>query len=238
MITLSETEGFYREFCRLIEDHDELDEETTRNMRRSDYRKLLADNANLDLVKELAKYLKPALRKPQQPLILADNYYSAIDMATNTYYICFRRLLMVDIDNYKLSNFSLGSLPHTAEGLEGNLRYRVYTSRNGYHAFLISHEVDHQSDVAISLALAAGSDLFYVVYSHLRGCSVRLNRKPRETLPIYSYFGDIVQGHTVKADELLDTAPVNAVLSSYVDLHVKLSEAFADCEPCVTNNIQ
>ena len=54
-----------------------------------------------ELVKTIAPALQSKILKPQQLLHDDDDYYIATDMVTNTYYVCYRNLLMVDIDFYK-----------------------------------------------------------------------------------------------------------------------------------------
>lgn len=77
---------------------------------------------------ELLHLLKPNLIKtiikPQRLIQDEPDFYIAIDLMTNTYYICYRTLLMLDIDFYKLKIGPLASLnngvgdkaPHTGGG--------------------------------------------------------------------------------------------------------------------------
>lgn len=220
-----------------------------------------------DLVKELAPYVSKAIMKPQRPIILEDDMYTALDISTNTYYMCSKNLLMIDIDNYKGAT-NIRELPHclcqiysVRENKEQNtnerqtiwnkypcncnkkanrLRYRVYKSRNGFHCFVISHLLDHRDEIATQLSIEAGSDYYYVIFSYIRGCSVRLNRKPDEKTDttIYKYLTDIVCGNKVRKHEDHHLTLISKRAIELVDKHMELTELFSQTSTCETFNVQ
>ena len=127
---------------------------------------------------------------------------------------------MIDIDFYKndrteiktediINNFKLYCQKYP------ELKFRLYSSRNGIHGFLISHEGTYATDKFLKMELDLESDFYYVVYSYLRGWSVRLNKKEKDTKDIlYEYICDIGEGHEIQH------------LTQLVDLHIKLVDVF------------
>ena len=82
--------------------------------------------------------------------------------------------------------------------------------------------MDYRDDDALKIMLDLGTDFYYVVFSYLRGWSVRLNKKRRDTTDeLYSYIGDIGTG---VADPHLD---------KLVTLHLNLVPVFKHVEPCL-----
>ncbi len=192
-------------------------------LKSSKFRKKFLDNIGkcVDSVKFMAPYLLKGLVKPQHLIEDHSDYYMAIDMATQTAYICFKNLLMIDIDFYKDASINdvvsdkdeMAQLTpkmkkqklyqKTIEVLKKKCpkgyKFRIYGTRNGIHAFLVSQPMNPKSSDAIKLQLDIGSDFYYVVYSYLRGWSVRLNRKQGETDPnLYQYLGEIGDGDSNK----------------------------------------
>lgn len=130
-----------------------------------------------DIIKN-AGYFISGIKREQELLNTNINYYVAVDKLTNTIYICFRNLLMIDID-----------LNKTPENLEINDEYiinyfskrkesfRIYKSINGYHVFCTSKKFKYRSKESLDFMLENMCDKYYCVYSYLRGYCVRLNRK-------------------------------------------------------------
>jgi hypothetical protein len=191
-----------------------------------------------DVITTLAPALQRKIIKPQHLLHDDPDYYIAIDMLTNTYYQCFRSLLMVDLDFYKNPTSSPDSNPDAslqekAQPLldklsqyclnHPDLRFSVYTSQNGLHLFLLSQPMHYRQIESLQMMLDLGCDFFYIVYAYLRGWCVRLNRKKRENHsdPLYRYLTDI------------GTGPTNEYLQKLVQLHLNLTEVFRDVPPCL-----
>ena len=133
---------------------------------------------------------------------------------------------MVDIDYYKegTSQSQEEILTNLRKYCEEHPQYRfkVYSTQNGLHAFLVSSSSDYRSEEAIKMMLDLGSDFFYVVYCYLRGWSVRLNKKKRDTKDeLYTYITDI------------GTAPADEYLLKLVQLHLNLTTVFKGVPPCL-----
>jgi len=229
----SQTFYFYQSFLDLSNNIQEY----PRQLDDSSFRKFMIEKAGrtVETVKTLALGLKSKIIKPQQLLYDDPEYYIAIDLLTNTYYVCYKSLLMIDIDFYKDENYD-ESTPVTEKvkpilqnlqqycDKHPNLKFSVYLTQNGVHAFLLSKRMDYKSDEAIQLMIDLGCDFFYIVYSYLRGFSVRLNKKKREahlTSPLYTHLTDIGDGS------------IDEYLQKLVNLHINLIEVFKNVNPCL-----
>ena len=145
------------------------------DLTKSEFRKFILDKMGLQLntIKTLAPGILPVLQKPQQLLYDDPDYYIAIDTYTYTYYVCYRNLVMIDIDFHKLDvneSEANGDQPHENDILDGvrdycqshpEYRFRVFKSRNGFHLFLVSQAMNYQSDTALQLMLDLKCDFYY-----------------------------------------------------------------------------
>lgn len=180
---------------------------------------------SLETIKLFRESMASTLKKPQKCLYSDDDYYIAVDTLTSTYYVCFRDLLMVDIDIPKEvdSDDAITDL----ERLETHLKLyndkhpesliEVYKTRNGFHCFLLHRKYDYNSDEAVKVMLDLHCDFYYTIYAHLRGWSVRLNRKANElelSSPIYKKIGRYGKG---KPDTHLE---------KLANLHINLLDSF------------
>lgn len=181
---------------------------------------LLAEHGKtIEMIRAMAPSLAGAIRKPQRLLHDDEDYYIAIDSMTDTYYVCYRQLLMIDIDFYKdLSTpEAIVNLFKDYCSKHHGLKFKLYKSRNGIHAFLVSQPSNYKDENILAMQLELQSDFYYVVYSYLRGWSVRLNKKATDTKDkLYEYICDVGDGvpdeHLVKL----------------VNLHLELVEVFKD----------
>lgn len=194
---------------------------TTRQLANGAFREmaLAKHGKTVEMIKSMAPSLASAIKKPQRLLHDDEDYYVAIDSMTDTYYVCYRQLLMIDIDFYK-DMATVESLVVHFEGYCVNhpgLRFRLYKSRNGIHAFLISQPSNYKADDILSMQLELQSDFYYIVYSYLRGWSVRLNKKTTDTKDeLYEYICDVGQGE------------IDEHLVKLVKLHLELVTVFKD----------
>lgn len=225
---------FYATFQKIINDardavlNHELDEVIPSEER---HRLLETEGGTTEIVRKLAPSLRLTLGKPQQLIHDDPDYYIANDMLTNTFYICYRTLLMVDIDFYKSndSEEQKAKSPDVrqqeivdkikAYSEEKGWLFDIYRSRNGVHAFLINHSSDHQCDEDLQIMLDLECDFFYVVYSFIRGWSVRLNRKEREVVMSYEFISRVGHGHP------------DPQLCKLVQLHLNLVSVFSEAGP-------
>lgn len=127
----------------------------------------------LDSIELYKDTFKQMICKPQELIENNKDYYVALDKYTNTVYICYKELLMLDIDLWK-NDINLSLLNESPE------LFDVYKSRNGYHIFCISKKYDYNNIDTIQFMIDNNSDFFYNFYTYLRGFCVRLNRKQNE----------------------------------------------------------
>ncbi len=184
---------------------------------------LLEKEKNVELVQLLADVLISKVIKPQRLILDAEDYYIAIDMLTNTYYICYQHLLMIDIDFYKYKieeKEVLNKIELYAN--EKGLCFQIYKSQNGMHAFLVNKYCNYQDKEVIQIMLDLGCDFYYIVYSYLRGWSVRLNQKKKDTsTQLYQYIKKV---GSAKEDDYL---------MKLTSLHNNLVKVFENVEPCL-----
>ena len=164
---------FHNSFLKILLNEDELEGQALFNY-----------SATVDgILNSAPKFLQGVKRK--QFLIKTNkDYYIARDSKTNTVYICFKNLLMIDIDklpkeindksieeqnSYIIEYFS--KLPYS---------FRIYKSKRGYHVFCTSYKFNYRSRESVDFMLSNMSDPYYCMYSYIRGYCVRLNRKFEE----------------------------------------------------------
>lgn len=182
-------------------------------------------STNSDFIRLLHISLTNFLIKPQRLLIDDEQYYVACDTYTKTYYICYKHLLMCDIDFYKdnsdskFSNISEIISFLSEYSVQKKLTFRVYSSRNGVHVFVTSQKMNFKSDFAFQIMSDLQTDFYYILYSKIRGWCVRLNKKENETNDsLYQYHGKI--GTEIENNELLDL----------INLHLKLVYQLKDAD--------
>lgn len=211
--------GFYDSYLEMLQNQEDPE---IPELKESGFRKKLLETQkhNVELVKLMATAVKHTLAKPQQLLHDDEDYYIGIDMYTNTYYVCYKNLLMIDIDYYKSDPTSEADIISKFKDYcedRPDLRFKLYRSRNGIHGFLVSHEANHWDDYYLSMMLDLGADFYYTVYSYLRGWSVRLNKKKTDQSDqLYTYICDIGNGREINR------------LKKQVDLHINLVDVFKD----------
>jgi hypothetical protein len=135
-----------------------------------------------DSVVSLAPILINTMQKPQKLIETNKNYYIANDITTNTIYMCFKNILMIDIDTNKNNqNIDLDEITvintfkHTAD--KYNYVFKLYKSARGYHIFCLNKKWEYRNKETIQFMLNHSTDFYYCVYSYIRGFSVRLNQK-------------------------------------------------------------
>ena len=131
------------------------------------------------LLSMITNYLKSYINKPQRIIKDEEDYYVAVDMRTNTKYICFKDLCVLDFD---ISEYQFTSKCEILEYLEENellqdIPYMRVETRNGYHIYLMDTPRSYDSLETFDFLLQFKSDIFYKFYCYLRGFSIRLNKK-------------------------------------------------------------
>jgi hypothetical protein len=176
-------------------------------------------------VKELSVRFASGVVKPQIVLDSQCDYYVARDILTNTVYICFRDLLVMDIDLDKLDGrFEEEDIVSHFASIAGHA-FDIYKSRKGYHVFCVSHKYKYNEEETVQLQLENFSDYYYTVYSYVRGFCVRLNRKMDEYFStgkhklIYTFVRRV--GHGIPLESQI----------KLVELHLELVKQFNDKTP-------
>lgn len=78
-------------------------------------------------------------------------------------------------------------------------RFCIYRSRNGLHVFVL-HTIFDTCESRANFQLKLKCDFNYTLYTYMRkGCSVRLNAKEGESLPLYHFVGYLGQGKTISS---------------------------------------
>jgi len=230
-----------QKYIELIKQCPELDCYAVRNyMANANFREYLVQRLgqNCDTIVKLAPIMRNKILRTQKLCIADDDYYVAIDPMTNTAYICYERVMMIDFDFYKsdLTNsdseseqdIKSDSDPEQAsiDAIKSkitkycqdkpNLRFRLYRSQGGIHAFLISQPAHYQDLNYIQIGIDLGCDFYYMIFVYLRGWSVRVNRKIKELndKPLYSLITDIGKGK------------INSHQEKLVNLHINLEPVF------------
>lgn len=175
-------------------------------MKHNAFRKFLLEKEGktLKIVKLMAPHMVPAIVKPQRLLVDDDEYYIAQDTLTNTFYICYRRLVMcdVDLDSEEAKNDYLDWLRHQCE-MNPEWKFAVFKTRKGFHVFPL-HTLYDDRDAGIEMQLRLRTDFYYTVFTYLRGSSVRLNPKKGDIAPIYEFCGLFGVGEVnEEADQLV-----------------------------------
>ncbi|GAH03571.1 unnamed protein product, partial [marine sediment metagenome] len=193
------------------ESFESLEKKLEEKLKNHVFRKYVLDKLgkNVRTTKMIAPVIMPHMLRPQRLFIDKDDFYVACDMMTNTYYICYKYLMMIDVDFYKLTDIDdeknniISQFEHDI-----NNCWKLYSTRNGIHAFLVSKKIDYHSDESVELMLSFTRnihtelkndanndekeseklcDFYYVLYSYLRGYCVRLNRKKDEEKLEYKF---------------------------------------------------
>ena len=216
-------------------------------MSNSNFREYLVEQLgrNSNAVVQLAPIMRNKILRSQKLCTADHDYYIGLDPMTNTAYICYKSVMMIDFDFYKSdsnnttksnskldepnsNNKSDQSDETTINNIKlritkycqnnPNLRFRLYRSQGGIHAFLISQLAHFQDLNYIQMGLDLGCDFYYMIFVYLRGWSVRVNRKIKESpdKPMYSFLTDIGR------------AKINPRQEKLINLHLNLEPVFND----------
>lgn len=220
---------FYQSFLDLYKSNPEYDS----RLKDRNFRIFLMNKCKRDftLIKFISNYVHNLILKSQKLIHNDIDYYIAIDMITNTYYICYKHLLMIDIDFYKndkcYDQQSIINLiqeycnTYSANNKNDGLIFRLYQSRNGIHAFLLNKRMNYMDDNSIKLMLDLQCDFYYCIYAHLRGWCVRLNKKDKDNDILYTYIFDIRS-----ESDNCENLTIDPHLEKLTNLHINLSNIF------------
>lgn len=200
---------FNTSFLNILNGKDDLEKYYDKNI---ETKGIVRD---LDGVRLLGPSFLQYIKNPQKLVETTESYYVAKDMLTDYMYICFKNLMMFDIDvknYYTLSEKYIKN--HFSKKQEC---YRIFKSKNGYHVFCVSKEYPYRDLSSIKIMLENFSDYYYSVFCFIRGWSVRLNKKENETGVIYTDLG-LYGDKTKISNDLLELT----------DYHMKLVDKYSD----------
>lgn len=123
---------------------------------------------------KIAPIILQEIKKEQKIIKYDYDYYVALDVPTNTFYICFKNILMIDIDSDAIFKEDVCVINHF-EKLDES--YCIYKSTNGYHVFCVSKYFNYYEKETLQYLLDNHCDYYYAIYCYLRGFCVRLNKK-------------------------------------------------------------
>ena len=164
---------------------------------------------------QIAPLLLAKVKRPQTLIDSTEDYYVANDNATGTVYMCYRDVLMIDID-FKHNDLSAEDiLAHFAN--IPNYAFKIFQSARGFHVFCLSQRFSYRDPLVIQFMLSHFADFYYTVYAYIRGFCVRLNPKFNDSTdqPIYKDLGMVGNLELIKEDIL-----------TLVDHHIKLCKRY------------
>lgn len=190
--------SFSTSFLHILQGMDSLED----NLIKVDTRKI--NENDLDSIIHTMPYFLQGIKREQFLIETTADYYISRDSKTNTVYMCFKEILMLDFDNTTEEQLKiLDSL---------NLAFKIYKTNKGYHAFCISKKNEYRSKETVEFMLQfkdSGVDIDYIRFCYLRGFCVRLNKK-------FEQKGENYTLYKVTKPEL-----INHELEKLVDLHFK-----------------
>lgn len=157
---------------------------------------MLADYNNIF---KYEKNLRQMTKKPYYLLHSEKDLYVGRETFGNVWYMCFRNLMMVDVDlgddkedlseaviaDYKQFLQEYCDLPENADKL-----FMLFRSKRGIHNFLVSHKKEFNDLESLKTMLELKGDAFHSSFSFLRGYCCRLNKKNKNDLDnVYDFIG-------------------------------------------------
>lgn len=170
-----------------------------------------------DTVKKIAPFLLQSMKKEQILIKAKKDYYIAKDTIDNVIYICYKNLLIIDLDNPEKSELEI--IEHFKQFKDHS--FSIYSSRNGYHVFCVSHKFEYRNLDTVKFMIDNFCDFYYSVHSYIRGFCVRLNRKFTEEK------GEIYKFICTTNENLADSH-----LLELTNKHYKLSKKYSKDEIC------
>lgn len=188
-INLNEPVNFHRTFLDILFGKDPLDNFY------NEIKEYVNFKFNFDLlpkcsdtVEKIAPYLLQSMKKEQELIDTTEDYYVARDLVDNTIYICFKELMVIDIDQGSTGDSEQSEhldidkiIKHFKKQKE--MSFRIYGRKNelnnfcAYHVFCTNKKVVYRDKETISFMIANFCDFYYTVHSYIRGFCVRLNNK-------------------------------------------------------------
>lgn len=212
---------FHRSFMDILQGKDPL-ETIYNNLKRMSPEMLNLDYNILPKTPETVIRIAPLLlSKIKRPQILIDStpdYYVAKDTQTNTIYMCYRDVLMIDIDLKHNPNVTQSDITQHFSNIQGYC-FKVYKSERGYHVFCLNKRFEYRDIETVKFMIDNQSDFYYCVYSYIRGFSVRLNPKFKDQVGKCIY---------TLVDTVGDVNLIDEFISKLVDKHVEYAKKYTE----------
>jgi hypothetical protein len=176
----NDTNLFYDEYIKIVNTRfkNKLNNDSINFLKNKYFIDHIIKNNKItfELVKILSAGYIDYISKPQRCFITTENEYLAVDMNTNLHYICFKNIMMIDIDNNDIDT------PHKINSLMNkyNDSYMLFKTTNGYHLFITNRYANHNDESTINYMIDFNCDINYIICTYLRGFCVRLNKKNNE----------------------------------------------------------
>lgn len=162
----------------------------------------------VDTVEKIAPFLLQKIKKEQELIETNEDYYVARDLTDNIVYICFKNLLMIDIDAKENVYTDQYILDHFSK--INDQSFSIYKNElGGFHVFCISKKYEYRNSDTINFMINNMCDFYYSIHCYIRGFCVRLNRK-FENNSVYYHFKNI--NYELADSDLLRLLEIHNVL--------------------------
>lgn len=192
--------SFNTSFLNILRGLDPLDKEY------NDWLMYDLSDHSVDGILKSAPYFLQGVKRPQYLIKTSLDYYVARDTKTNTVYMCYKNIMMLDFDKNDLTIDSL------LDNLPKDMSFMIYKTERGYHAFCVSRKFEYRTRETVEFMhnyKDLGIDIDYIRFCYIRGFSVRLNKKFNgENKDNYKYI-------TTTNEQLVDND-----LKNLVELHI------------------
>lgn len=204
--------------------------------------------SNVNNIFKYEKQLRKMTKKPYYLLHSEQDFYVARETFGNVWYICYRDLMMIDVDiadsrttdpNDKITELSQENIDDYKKVLQAycdkdmnkDKLFMLFRSKRGIHVFLVSHKMPCYTLESLKLMLDLKGDVFHSCFSYLRGYCARLNKKNENDLPdLYEFIGYVGYGKPLKSlmrqaimhIDLIPFLKINAANSQHVCYWKKL----------------
>jgi hypothetical protein len=159
---------FHKSFLTILRDNDELEDQLVNPLK-------IYSKHSYDIINTAGYYLQ-GVKREQLLIEPALDYYIARDYKTNTVYLCYKNILMLDFDN--ISDEEYIDLLQVLS--KEDKSFDIYKTSRGYHVFCTSNEFNYRSKEVVDYMLKFIDfkiDINYIRYCYIRGFCVRLNKK-------------------------------------------------------------
>lgn len=139
-------------------------------------------NTDIESILHTMPYFLQGIKREQYLIKTTPDYYISRDSKTNTVYMCYKNVLMLDFDDTTEEQLNVLNMEEKS--------FKIYSTNKGYHAFCISKKFEYRSKETLEFMLKfkdMGVDVDYIRFCYLRGFCVRLNKKFNQTKDNYKF---------------------------------------------------